>query len=68
MNLHIVHIYFWVTHWKWALYLVYCQEENIGTGFDKFRYKPKGYTERKFNNPKYVMHVVTDMEDMIKTS
>ena len=34
---------------------------------DKFRNKIKGYAERKFDNLKDVMCVVTDMEDPMKT-
>ena len=36
---------------------------DIGTAFDNFRDKQKGYVERKFDNAKYVIYVVTDMED-----
>ena len=38
---------------------------DIGTAFDKFREKLKGYAERKFDNTKYVMCVVTYMEDLM---
>ena len=40
---------------------------DIGTDFDKFREKLKGYVERKFENEKYVLCVVIEMEDQIKT-
>ena len=39
---------------------------DIGTDFDKFREKLKGYVERKFDNPKDLLFVVTDMEDPMK--
>ena len=35
----------------------------IGTAFDKFRGKLKGYAKRKFENVKDAICVVTDMED-----
>ena len=34
--------------------------------FDKFREKPKGCVERKFENAKDVLCVVIDMEDLMK--
>ena len=39
----------------------------IGTSFDNFREKLKGYMERNFDNTKYVLCVVTYMEDTMKT-
>ena len=39
---------------------------DIGTDFDKFRVKPKVYVERKFDNTKDVVYVVTDMEDLMR--
>ena len=33
---------------------------DIGTDFDKFREKQKGYTERNFDNTKEIMCVVTE--------
>ena len=38
----------------------------IRTAVDKFRVKLKGYAERKFENSKYMMCVVTYMEDSMK--
>ena len=43
------------------------KELDIGTAFDNFREKLKGYVERKFYNVKDVMCVVTYMEDPMKT-
>ena len=40
---------------------------DIGTVFDNFRDKLKGYLERNLYNATYVMCVVTDVEDPIKT-
>ena len=34
--------------------------------FDKFKEKLKGYAERKFDNSKYGMYVVTEIEDPVK--
>ena len=42
-------------------------ELDLGTAFDKFREKLKGYVEIKFDNKKNVLCVVTDMEDPTKT-
>ena len=39
---------------------------DIGTAFEKFREKLKGYVERKFDNAKDVMCVVTDMDNPMK--
>ena len=39
---------------------------DIGTDFEKFGEKLKGYVERKFDNAKYVMCVVTNREDKMK--
>ena len=36
---------------------------DTGKAFEKFREKLKDYTERKFDNAKYVTYVVTEMED-----
>ena len=41
---------------------------EIGTAFDKFIDRLKGYVERNFDNEKDVLCVVTDMEDLMKTS
>ena len=49
-----------------ALGVLY-EKLDIGTAFDKFRQKLKGYVEIKFDNKKYVLCVVTDMEDPTKT-
>ena len=38
-----------------------------GTDFEMLRYNLKVYMERKIDNTKYLMCVVTDMEDPIKT-
>ena len=40
---------------------------DIETFFDKFREKLKGYVDRKLKNSKYVICVVTVMEDPMKT-
>ena len=48
-----------------ALGVLY-EKLDIGTAFDKFREKLKGYVERNFENAKDVLCVVTDMEDPIK--
>ena len=49
-----------------AIGLMY-EKLDIGTAFDRFREKLKGYVERKFDNAKYLLCVVTDMEDPTKT-
>ena len=40
---------------------------DIGTAFDRFREKLKGYVERKFDNSKDMLCAVTDMEYPMKT-
>ena len=45
---------------------VLSKKKDIGTDFDKFREKQKGYVERKFDNAKDVMCVVTYMEDLME--
>ena len=42
------------------------QKLDIGTAFEKLRENLKGYTERNLGNAKYVMCVVTYMEDPMK--
>ena len=39
---------------------------DIGTDFDKFREKIRGYVETKFDNSKDVICVVTDIEDAMQ--
>ena len=39
---------------------------DIVTALEKFRDKLKDYTVRKFDNVKYVIYVVTEMEDTMK--
>ena len=45
---------------------LFSEKLDIGTAFDKFREKLKDYVEINFENAKYVLCVVTDMEDPIK--
>ena len=39
---------------------------DIGTDYDSFREKLKGYVEINFNNTKYALCVVIDMGDPMK--
>ena len=67
MQLHTVHRYFKsdTTEVGAVLGLLY-KEIDIGTYFDRFREKIKGYTERKFENANDMICVVTYVEDTVK--
>ena len=68
MQLHTTHRHFkdYTPEVGAVLGLLY-EKLYIGTYFDKFKEKVKGYVERKFDNAKYVLCVGTDMEDPTKT-
>ena len=42
------------------------EKVDVVRSFEKFREKLKGYVDRNIVNEKYVMCVVTDMEDPMK--
>ena len=66
MQLHTAHRYFkGDTPAVGAVLGLLSKNIYIGTAFDKFREKPKVHMERKFDNTKYVMCVVTSMEDLM---
>ena len=68
MQLHTAHRYFkGGTLEVGAVLGLLSEKKDIGTTFDKFREKLKGYVEININNMKDVMYVVTDMEDKMKT-
>ena len=68
MQLHTVNRYFMGdTPEIGAVLCLLSKKLDIGTYFDKFRGKINRYLERRFDNEKYVMCAVTDMEDTMKT-
>ena len=67
IQIHKVHRYFKANTKEVGSVLgLLSKELDIGTDFDKFREKLKGYTERNIENATYMMCVVTDMDDTMK--
>ena len=68
VQLHTFHRYFkGDTPEVGAIFGLMSGKLHIGTTSDKFREKLKSYVEINIYNAKYVMCVVMDMEDTIKT-
>ena len=68
MQIHTVNIYFkGDTLEVGAILGLMPNHLYIGTDFGNFREKLKGYVERKFDNAKYVLCVVTYMGYHMKT-
>ena len=64
MQLHAVYRYFKGDKSEVSALLGLLSEKlDIGTAFDKFRDKLKGYVDINIDNQKDVLCVVTDMED-----
>ena len=67
MQLHTAHKYFKGDTREVGTVLGLLTEKiDIEMDFDKFKEKLKGYAERKFDNSKYGMYVVTEIEDPVK--
>ena len=67
-QIHIAHKYFkGITPEVGAVLSLLSEKLDIGTVFDNFLEKIKGYVERKIYDTKYLMCVVTYMEDLTKT-
>ena len=67
VHIHAVNIYFKGDTLEGGVVLgLLSKILDIGTSFETFRDKLKGYVQRKFDNAKYVIYVVTYMKDPMK--